>query len=103
MGGGDQSHPRRDAHPVADGEVSSIGQLFHDDQVVRDVDVSSYGKATEPEQPDSGAREEGIPGPPLENLLPKAPGEAHALTPDSGRGRYPAVRPAPATATRPLP
>ena len=41
VGRSDQGDPRRDADPVADGEVAAIGQLLDDEQVVGDVDVAA--------------------------------------------------------------
>src|SRR3954470_22628099 len=80
MRGGHQGDSGSDADPVADADVAALRQLLDDDEIVGDVHVASDRETAEPQQPDAPTREEGVPGPPLQDLLPKTPGEAHALS-----------------------
>src|SRR3954463_10585406 len=80
MGRSHQRNPRCNAHPVSDGNIAALLQLFDDEQIVCDVNVASDDKAAEPQQPDPPTGEEGVPSPPLQDLLPKTPGKAHELS-----------------------
>ena len=80
MRGRHQRDPRSDAHPITDRNITPLGKLLDDEQIVRDVHIPPDSKAAEAQQADSPARKEGVPGPSLQDFLPKTPREAHELS-----------------------
>lgn len=80
MRGGDQGDSGGDADPIANGDISAVGQLFDNEKVVGNIDITANREATPSQQAHTPARKESVPGPPLQDFFPEAPREAHELS-----------------------